>query len=146
MTDTNTEKLLVMLEGQQHWVRRQIAESDDLLRQLFSRLAPELAGAEIQRSASKIEIVPRKGTKGCDLDNVLTALDRLPSEIDPAIAACLVLQRIELHEGINPNRARILSQRIEQAIAQSQQGTEAVKITLNRLDAALPVSTVTIGF
>lgn len=146
MTETQTEKLLVLLEGQQHWVRQQIAESDELLRQLFSRLSPELAGAEIQRSANKIEIVPRKGTKGCDVDDLLTLLDRLPGEIDPAIAACYALQRIELHEGINPSQASALSQQIEQAIVRSQQWADAVKVTLNRLDAALPLSTITPGF
>lgn len=55
-------------------------------------------------------------------------------------------QLLELHEGINPRRAKELSQQIEQAIAQSRQWTDAVKITLNRLDAALPVSTITTGF
>lgn len=148
-TIQDEEKLLVVYEGQQHWVRRQIAQSDDLLRQLFGRLSPELAGAEIKREPGKIEIVPKKGSKGASqpsVEQVLNDLDAVLSAIDPAIVMCLTLQRIELCEGINPDRAEVLSQQIEEAIAQSQQWSASIRQALKRLDETPSVSTIPVGF
>jgi hypothetical protein len=148
-TILDEEKLLVVYEGQQHWVQQQIAQSDDLLRQLFGRLSPELAGAEIKREPGKIEIVPKKGSKGAvqpSVEQVLNELDTVLSAIDPAIVMCLALQRIELCEGINPGRAEALSQQIEAAIAQSQRWSASVQQTLKRLDETPSISTILVGF
>jgi hypothetical protein len=152
--DTHEDKLLVTLEGQQHWVRKSIAQNDDLLRMLFSGLSPELAAAEIQREPSQIKIVPKKGTKGTthpsyDLltaASVLAALDAAPSQVDPAILMCVKLRKIELLQGINPYNAQAIVEQIETALARSKHWSDSVKQSLKRLDQSLSVSTIPVGF
>lgn len=151
--DINEDKLLVTLEGQQHWVRKSIAQNDDLLRMLFSGLSPELAAAEIQRESSQIKIVPKKGTKGTSepyklptTASVLAALDIAPSEVDPAILMCVKLRKIELLQGINPCNAPAIVEQIETAIARSKHWSDSVKQSLKRLDQSLSVSAIPVGF
>lgn len=140
------DKLLVTYEGQQHWIPQQIAGDDNLLRQLLSSISPELANADVKRLEGKIEIVPRRGTKGIESQQVLAMLDAAPTEIDPAVVLCCAIQQLELREGINPNRCKQLNQQIEKAITQSQQWQQAAKVTLQRLDGAIGVSVIPIGF
>ncbi|PSB49220.1 hypothetical protein C7B80_03215 [Cyanosarcina cf. burmensis CCALA 770] len=152
--DTHEDKLLVLLEGQQHWVRKSIAQNDDLLRMLFSGLSPELAAAEIQRESSQIKIVPKKGTKGTidpshDLPNVasvLAALDTASSEVDPAILMCVKLRKIELLQGINPCNAPAIVEQIETAIARSKHWSDSVNQSLKRLDRSNSISAIPVGF
>lgn len=154
--DIHEEKLLVLLEGQQHWVRKSIAQNDDLLRMLFSGLSPELAAAEIQRSPSQIKIVPKKGTKGITHPShglptavsVLATLDAdaAPSEVDPAILMCVKLRRIELLQGINPYNAQAIVEQIETAIDCSKHWSNSVKQSLKRLEQSPSVSTIPVGF
>jgi len=152
--DTHEDKLLVILEGQQHWVRRSIAQNDDLLRILFSGLSPELAAAEIQRESSQIKIVPKKGTKGTidpshglpNVASVLAALDTASSEVDPAILMCVKLRKIELLQGINPCNAQTIVEQIETALDCSKHWSNSVKQSLKRLDQSLSVSAIPVGF
>jgi hypothetical protein len=152
--DTHEDKLLVTLEGQQHWVRKSIAQNDDLLRMLFSGLSPELAAAEIQREPSQIKIVPKKGTKGItnpshglpNVASVLAALDAAPSEVDPAILMCVKLRKIDLLQGINPCNAQTIVEQIEATIVQSKHWSDSVKQSLKRLDQSLSVSAIPVGF
>jgi len=139
--DGNT---LVILEGQQHWVADTIAQDDALLRQLFSSLSPDLAGAEIKRDKNQIIISPRKGTKGTA--QALAVLDAAPIELNPGVVCCLTLQRLELRVGLNPTHASLIAQNIKTALEQSQVWDEAVKYTLHKLDRATPHSIVTVGF
>jgi hypothetical protein len=152
--DTHEDTLLVLLEGQQHWVRKSIAQNDDLLRMLFSGLSPELAAAEIQRESSQIKIVPKKGTKGTidpshDLPNVasvLAALDTASSEVDPAILMCVKLRKIELLQGINPCNAPAIVEQIETASARSKHWSDSVNQSLKRLDRSNSISAIPVGF
>jgi hypothetical protein len=137
-------KTLVILEGQQHWVTDSIAQNDDLLRQLFSTLSPELAGAEIKRETGQVTISPRKGTKGTA--NALTILDAAPIELNPGVVCCLALQQLELRVGLNPAHASSIAQEIQTALEQSRVWSEAVKSTLQQLDRATPHSIVPVGF
>lgn len=152
--DIHEDKLLVLLEGQQHWVRKSIAQNDDLLRMLFSGLSPELAAAEIQRSPSQIKIVPKKGTKGTTAPShglptavsVLATLDAAPSQVDPAILMCVKLRKIELLQGINPCDAQAIVEQIETALVQSKHWSNSVKQSLKRLDQSPSVSAISVGF
>ena len=108
---------------------------------------PKFAEADIKRDNGSIEIIPRKGTKGHrPAPEVLALLDMAPTEIDPAIAACIALQQLELAEGLNPKNAKPLSQQIETAIAQSEQWRQQIKQTLTRLETAPSSSVILIGF
>ena len=147
MTIPDEPKVLVLLETQQHWVKQSIAQNDELLRELFKVLHPKFAEADIKRDNGSIEIIPRKGTKGHrPAPEVLALLDMAPTEIDPAIAACIALQQLELAEGLNPKNAKPLSQQIETAIAQSEQWRQQIKQTLTWLETAPSSSVILIGF
>lgn len=136
-------KTLVVLEGQQHWIDAEIAQSDELLRQLFSTLSPELAGAEIKRSDNRIDLIPRKGTKGM---NPLEVLNAAAIEINPGVECCLALQQLELRVGIDVVNATVIAQQIESALEQSKNWEQAIKTTLHRLDQASSHSMVPLGF
>lgn len=136
-------KTLVVLEGQQHWIEAEIAQSDELLRQLFSTLSPELAGAEIKRHDHRIDLIPRKGTKGM---NPLALLDAAAIEINPGVECCLALQQLELRIGIDVTNANAIAQRIESALEQSRDWEQATKTTLQQLNRASPHSIVPLGF
>jgi hypothetical protein len=137
-------KTLVILEGQQHWVANDIAQTDDLLRQLFSGLSPELAGAEIKRETGQITISPRKGTKGTA--EALAILDVAPTELNPGVVCCLALQQLELRVGLNPAHASSIAQDIQTALERSRVWSEAVKSTLQQLDRATPHFIIPVGF
>jgi hypothetical protein len=136
-------KILVVLEGQQHWIDAEIAQSDELLRQLFSTLSPELAGAEIKRSDSRIDLIPRKGMKG---SNLLEVFNAAAIEINPGVECCLALQQLELRVGIDTANAGTIVQQIESALEQSKNWEQALKTTLHRLDQASSHSIVPLGF
>lgn len=136
-------KTLVVLEGQQHWIDRAIASDDNLLRQLFSTLSPELAGAEIKRTASQIDLVPRKGTKG---NRALELLDAAEIELNPAAECSIALQRLELSVGIDVQRAGSIAAEIETALEQAKQWDQSIKNTLSQLDRAKSCSLVPLGF
>ncbi|MDX2242388.1 MAG: hypothetical protein NW224_17015 [Leptolyngbyaceae cyanobacterium bins.302] len=148
--DTTTEDtVLVVLEGQQHHIRRTIAENDELLRRLLSQIGPELAGAEIKRTNGVIEVVPKKGTKGNQpaiTSEALSYLDTAASNIDPAITACLVIQQTELAEGFNPEQALRLDEYITHTISESQRWQASIQQTLYRLDNAASASKIPFGF
>lgn len=148
--DTTTEDtVLVVLEGQQHYIRRTIAENDELLRRLLSQIGPELAGAEIKRTNGVIEVVPKKGTKGNQpaiISKTLNYLDIAESNIDPAITACLVIQQTELAEGFNPEQALRLDEYITHTISESQRWQASIQQTLHRLDNAASASKISFGF
>jgi len=139
----SSDKTLVELEGQQHWISNDIAQNDNLLRQLFSGLSPEVAGADIERKDGRITLVPRKGTKG---NSVLDILDRSPPELNPAIECCVALQHLELRVGIDKTNATAISERITIALEQSQSWNTHIKSTLQQLDQALPQPIVPLGF
>lgn len=136
-------KTLVVLEGQQHWIDSAIANDDNLLRQLFSTLSPELAGAEIKRTESQINLVPRKGTKG---NRALEILDSAEIELNPAAECSIALQRLELSVGIDPQRSGSIATEIDAALEQAKQWDQSIKNTLNQLDRAKPCSLVPMGF
>lgn len=136
-------KTLVVLEGQQHWIDAEIAQSDELLRQLFSTLSPELAGAEIKRGDNRIDLIPRKGTKGM---NPLEVLNAAAIEINPGVECCLALQQLELRVGIDVVNATAIAQQIEAALEQSKNWEQAIKTTLHRLDQVSSHSIVPLGF
>jgi hypothetical protein len=137
------EKTLVILEGQQHWVDNTIAQDDKLLRQVFTTLSPALANAEIVRTDTHIDLIPKKGTKGT---SPLKILDAEPATVHPGIACCLALQQLELRIGINPNYAPKIADQIETAINQSKDWETHIKTTIKHLDQATNQSKILIGF
>jgi hypothetical protein len=137
------KKMLVVLEGQQHWVDNTIAQNDELLRQVFTTLSPALANADIVRTTTRIDLIPRKGTKGATPMNVL---DAELTTVHPGIACCLVLQHLELRIGINPHHAEQTADQIETAINQSRDWATHIKTTIERLDQAASQSQVPMGF
>lgn len=137
-------KTLVILEGQQHWVDNAIAQSDDLLRQLFSSLSPAYAEADIHRSDTKIEIAAKKGTKG-----TFTRIEQLLSEpiaLNPGIQCCIALQQLELRLGIDAQHAGAIASCIETALAQSEQWEKHILHTLQKFDKATNSPIVPLGF
>jgi hypothetical protein len=141
--------LLVELEGQQHWLPAEIASSDDLLRQALSVVSPELANAEIKRAEGKIQVVPRRGTKGVAVptyEDVLQMLDTMPGAIDPAILMVAVVQQLQLMHGIALVRSPHIIIHIEQAIAQSQDWSTSYQLALASLQEANGRSVVPPGF
>jgi len=136
---------LVILEGQQHQIPDEIASDDHKLLTLFSTVNPALANAEIKRNGTQVELMARKGTKGHSppvLDLIQSALPH----IDPAVAVCNALQTHEFRVGLDAEQADQITQRIEQALADSDQQAKARKATLEALSKATPLSVVVRGF
>lgn len=136
---------LVILEGQQHQIPDEIASDDHKLLTLFSTVNPALANAEIKRNGTQVELITRKGTKGHSppvLDLIQSALPH----IDPAVAVCNALQTHEFRVGLDAEQADQITQRIEQALADSDQQAKARKATLEALSKATPLSVVVRGF
>jgi len=136
---------LVILEGQQHQIPDEIASDDHKLLTLFSTVNPALANAEIKRNGTQVELVARKGTKGHSppvLDLIQSALPH----IDPAVAVCNALQTHEFRVGLDAEQADQITQRIEQALADSDHQAKARKATLDALSKAQPQSVVVRGF
>ncbi|MBD2429386.1 hypothetical protein [Phormidium sp. FACHB-1136] len=87
----------------------------------------------------------RKGTKGHSppvLDLIQSALPH----IDPAVAVCNALQTHEFRVGLDAEQADRITQRIEQALADSDHQAKARKATLDALSKAQPQSVVVRGF
>jgi hypothetical protein len=136
---------LVILEGQQHQIPDEIAHDDHKLLTLFSTVNPALANAEIKRNGTQVELVARKGTKGHS-QPVLDLLEEALPHIDPAVAVCNALQNHEFRVGLDAEQAGQITQRIEQALAESDYQAKARKATLAALAKAQPQSVVVRGF
>ncbi|QQE67419.1 hypothetical protein GFS31_41320 (plasmid) [Leptolyngbya sp. BL0902] len=136
---------LVILEGQQHQIPDEIASDDHKLLTLFSTVNPALANAEIKRNGTQVELMARKGTKGHSLP-VLDLLQAALPHIDPAVAVCNALQNHAFRVGLDAENADRITQRIEQALAESDHQAKARKATLEALAKAKPQSVVVRGF
>lgn len=136
MTTTNSNKLLVIYEGQQHWIPEAIAFDDQLLRDAFTPLCAELANADIERKPGEpIHIIKKPGKKGASsVDSLIVA----PEEINPAVQMC---QR-QVITGIDWQNAGQLSVQIEEAIAAGTEFSESLNQTLKSLTACTPTSSV----
>ncbi len=137
---------LVVLEGQQHQIPSEIAASDELLLKLFGSINPALAQAEIKRSATQVELIARKGSKGTGLGARLAQLDAEPMGLDPATCAHAALQYHEFWVGIDAENASEISGAITRALAVSCQQQQHRRTTLRRLHQAPGVSTLVVGF
>lgn len=140
MNTTNSNKLLVIYEGQQHWIPEAIAVDDQLLRDAFTPLCAELANADIERQAGKpIHIIKKPGKKGtASLDCLIVA----PEEINPAIQMCYQMRQRQVIAGIDWQNAAQLSIQIEEAIASGTKFSQSLNQTLKSLKASIPTSSV----
>lgn len=140
MNTTNSNKLLVIYEGQQHWIPEAIAIDDQLLRDAFTPLCAELANADIERQPGKpIHIIKKPGKKGtCSLDCLIMA----PEEINPAIQMCYQMRQRQVIARIDWQNAEQLSIQIEEAIASGTKFSQSLNQTLKSLKASIPTSSV----
>lgn len=140
MTTTNNNKLLVIYEGQQHWIPEAIAIDDQLLRDAFTPLCAELANADIERQPGKpIHIIKKPGKKGTSsLDCLILA----PEEINPAVQMCYQMRQRQAITGIDWQNAEQLSIQIEEAIASGTKFSQSLNQTLKFLKASIPTSSV----
>ncbi len=140
MTTTNSNKLLVIYEGQQHWIPEAIAVDDQLLRDAFTPLCAELANADIERQPGEpIHIIKKPGKKGTSsLDCLIVA----PEEINPAVQMCYQMRQRQIITGIDWQNAAQLSVQIEEAIASGTEFSESLNQTLKSLTACNPTSSV----
>jgi len=124
MTTTNSNKLLVIYEGQQHWIPEAIAINDQLLRDAFTPLCAELANADIERKPGEpIHIIKKPGKKGASpLDSLIVA----PEEINPAVQMCYQMRQRQVITGIDWQNAGQLSVQIEEAIAAGTEFSESL--------------------
>ena len=136
MTTTNSNKLLVIYEGQQHWIPEAIAVDDQLLRDAFTPLCAELANADIERKPGEpIHIIKKPGKKGASsLDSLIVA----PEEINPAVQ----MRQRQVITGIDWQNAGQLSVQIEEAIAAGTEFSQSLNQTLKSLTACTPTSSV----
>ncbi|MDB9322366.1 hypothetical protein PN483_10545 [Nodularia spumigena CS-591/04] len=140
MNNSTNHKLLVIYEGQQHWIPEVIAHNDQLLRDAFTPLCAELANAEIERKPGQpIQIIKKPGKKGSSpLEYLITA----PEEINPALAMCYQLRQRQICTGIDWQNAEQLSAEIEQAIASGTAFSELLNQTLKSLKSSSPTSSL----
>ncbi|MBD2228148.1 hypothetical protein H6G08_27310 [Calothrix anomala FACHB-343] len=140
MTNINNNKLLVIYEGQQHWIPEAIAIDDQLLRDAFTPLCAELANADIERQPGKpIHIIKKPGKKGTfSLDCLIVA----PEEINPAVQMCYQMRQRQAIAGIDWQNAEQLSIQIEEAIASGTKFSHSLNQTLKSLKASTPTSSV----
>lgn len=140
MTTTNSNKLLVIYEGQQHWIPEAIAFDDQLLRDAFTPLCAELANADIERKPGEpIHIIKKPGKKGTSsLDCLIVA----PEEINPAVQMCYQMRQRQVITGIDWQNAGQLSVQIEEAIADGTEFSESLNQTIKSLIACTPTSSV----
>ncbi|BAZ34030.1 hypothetical protein NIES4074_65440 (plasmid) [Cylindrospermum sp. NIES-4074] len=140
MNTANTNKLLVIYEGQQHWIPEAIAQDDQLLRDAFTPLCAELANAEIERKAGEpIRIIKKPGKKG---NFPLDYLKATPEEINPALFMCYQMRQHQIRTGIDWQNAGQLSVQIEQAIASGTAFSQSLNQTQKSLTACIPTSSV----
>lgn len=140
MTATNSNKLLVIYEGQQHWIPEAIAINDQLLRDAFTPLCAELANADIERKPGEpIHIIKKPGKKGTSsLDCLIVA----PEEINPAVQMCYQMRQRQVVTGIDWQNASQLSIQIEEAIASGTEFSQSLNQTLKSLTDCTPTSSV----
>lgn len=136
---------LVILEGQQHQIPDEIASDDAKLLTLFSTVNPALADAEIKRNGTHIELIARKGTKG-STQGALDLLNAAPLHLDPAVVVCNALQNHEFRVGLDAENADLITQRIRQAVAESEQQENFRKAAITALAKAKPTPVVVMGF
>jgi hypothetical protein len=140
MNTTNTNKLLVIYEGQQHWIPEAIAIDDQLLRDAFTPLCAELANADIERKPEEpIHIIKKPGKKGTFS---LHCLIGAPEEINPAVQMCYQMRQRQVVTGIDWQNAGQLSVQIEEAIASGTEFSESLNQTLKSLTDCTPTSSV----
>ncbi|MBN3961536.1 hypothetical protein [Nostoc sp. NMS8] len=140
MTTTNSNKLLVIYEGQQHWIPEAIAINDQLLRDAFTPLCAELANADIERKPGEpIRIIKKPGKKGT---SSLDCLIMAPEEINPAVQMCHQMRKRQVITGIDWENAGQLSVQIEEAIADGTEFSESLNQTIKSLIACTPTSSV----
>ncbi|MDZ7960161.1 MAG: hypothetical protein RMY34_20145 [Aulosira sp. DedQUE10] len=140
MNTTNSNKLLVIYEGQQHWIPEAIAVDDQLLRDAFTPLCAELANADIERKPGEpIHIIKKPGKKGAScLDFLIVA----PEEINPAVQMCYQMRQRQVVTGIDWQNAEQLSIQIEEAIASGTKFSQSLNQTLKSLKASIPTSSL----
>ena len=149
MSDTNTNKsedsIIVIFEGQQYPVEREIAEDDNKLRALLSPFAPAAASAKIERVPGQpIKMTKQSGTKGA---SPLTILCNTPETLNPAIAMARQIQHLELSGGIGIDEMEAIARDIETAIARGTEAIEDYRASLERLKQLPSCATVMpIGF
>ncbi len=143
---------IVKLEGQDIPLTDEIAATDDRVRAALAPFYPDVANAEIQRKQEGeqtiITIVKRAGPKGAS-DEVRSALVTAPRSLNPAVALCLELEKIETGAGeLSAETLLLLRPRIEQALEQSQREVGDLASVCKALVAAraVPAASVPIGF
>jgi hypothetical protein len=143
---------IVKLEGQDIPLTDEIAATDDRVRAALAPFYPDVANAEIQRKQEGeqtiITIVKRAGPKGAS-DEVRRVLVAAPRYLNPAVALCLELQKVETEAGeLDAETLLLLRPRIEQALEQSQREVGDLIGVHKALIAAraVPAASVPVGF
>ena len=144
---------IVKLEGQDIPLADEIAATDDRVRAALAPFYPDVTNAEIQRKQEGeqtiITIVKRAGPKGASGSQVRKALAAAPRYLNPAVALCLELEKIETETGeLSAETLLLLRPRIEQALEQSQREVGDLASVCKALVAAraVPAASVPIGF
>lgn len=143
---------IVKLEGQDIPLTDEVAATDDRVRAALAPFYPDVANAEIQRKQEGeqtiITIVKRAGPKGT-AGQVQSALLDAPRSLNPAVALCLELEKMETEAGeMSAETLLLLRPRIEQALEQSQREVDDLASVRKALVAAraVPAASVPIGF
>ena len=129
--------ILVEIEGQQVPVDEEIAQDDNLLKQLFRPYYPDVANARIDRKEGEIiKVIKVAGPKGLSPLEIL--LDA-PEAVNPAIQMCRVVQQRELLSNLDYTGMEELASEIEATIQQGIEEVEAVDRSLTVLQKSSPV-------
>lgn len=143
---------IVKLEGQDIPLTDEIAATDDRVRAALAPFYPDVANAEIQRKQEGeqtiITIVKRAGPKGAS-GQARSALLAAPRSLNPAVALCLELEKMETEAGeMSAETLLSLRPRIEQALEQSRGQVDDLAAVRKALVAAraVPAPSVPIGF
>ena len=133
-------KVFVEIEGQQIPVDEEIANDDNLLRQLFAPYYPDVANARIDRKEGEItKIIKVAGPKGATNSTPLQTLLAAPEEVNPAVKMCRIVQHRELTNQLDYSAMKSLSEEISTAIELGIQETEAGRRSLEVLQKSRSV-------
>jgi len=138
----------VIVEGQTIPVPEDIGSKDEDVKRALAPFYPEIANAMITRTVkddvTTITVVKRAGTKGSGTG--FATLIACPAGKNPAVA--LYEEIRGLGTEIDSFAALMLSERIEQALAEGEKQAEAVSYAVKRLamSQAQPSPVVVAGF
>jgi len=131
-------KVLIEIEGQQIPVDAEIAQEDDLLRQLLRPYYPDASNARIDRKEGEIiKVVKVAGPKGITpLETLLNA----PETVNPALVLCRIVQRQELTMPLGYADMKELVAEIDEAIEAGSTEVEEVNRSLKALQKSAPIA------